>query len=203
MNVFSGRTSCARISIASMPPRTKNTNAVTRYRAPIRLWSTVPRNERTPGFSSQCCWRRSSTATLTGTSRQGFQVGEELMKLRLRELGGRHLVARLDPLRVEDPPRETPRRVRDRSGGEGVPRRHVREVGADRRARVGAADRVAVDARRSEEDLLAEVREAVALRLRGDGLLRRDPLLEQGSRLSDDLERHVRVLQPAVLRALP
>src|SRR3954449_11019248 len=101
--VFDGRASCARINTASKPPRRKKTNAVTRYRAPIRLWSTVPKNERIPGSSSHSCPRRSSTARLMARSRERFQVDEQLVELRLRQLRGRHLVARLDLLRIDDP----------------------------------------------------------------------------------------------------
>ena len=48
-----GEASCARISIASTPAITKNTQAVSMKRMPRRLWLTEVKKPRQPGGSRQ------------------------------------------------------------------------------------------------------------------------------------------------------
>ena len=125
-------------------------------------------------------------------------------ELSAREVGARHLVAGLEVLRVEDPAGEVARRVRQR-GRRASERRLARCVrsGPIVAARVRAGDRVAVHARRAEEHLLAALE--LGRRRRRGGLRPRATASASnvGPRLGDDEERHVRVLQPAELGALP
>ncbi len=46
--VLPGRASCARMISASTPPIRKNANAVQKYSRPIRLWSVVVSQLRSP-----------------------------------------------------------------------------------------------------------------------------------------------------------
>src|SRR4051812_33961401 len=126
-------------------------------------------------------------------SSEALQVVEKVLQLRSREVGRGHVVARLFVLRVENPPCELARRVGQYAGADEAAACEVGEVGADLPARIRAGDRVAVDAPRAEEHLLA------LLECRGWRRARRltlgcEPRVESIARLSDDDERHVRVL---------
>src|SRR5581483_6686639 len=91
--------------------------------------------------------------------------------------------------------------VRDRERGERRPSGDVRQVGADLAARAGAADRVTARARAAEEEPPAAGGER-ARRRGGRPTLPREPAVEGRGRIRYDVDAHVRVLQPAELRAL-
>src|SRR3954454_5547098 len=102
---------------------------------PIRLWSTVVSQPRTPGLSFQIVsrrLRRTSVAAgaVTVTSAQLRQVGDDRVVLLLPQAQARHLRPRLDALRVLDPAEEVARRVGDRVGGEGFATGQVGQVRA-------------------------------------------------------------------------
>ena len=116
--------------------------------------------------------------------------------------GRRHPVAGLDVLRVEDPAGEVRRRVRERPGAER--RRLATWVRSGPICRWRSCRRsVAVLAGRAEQDLLAALELGVRRRRRRAAASRASHALELGARLGDDVQRHVRVLEPAELRALP
>src|SRR5687768_3908492 len=100
-NVFSGTASWTRRSSASTPPMMKKTKAVTTYRMPIRLWSTVVSHETRTlvavGLRIRGC--RVVTATAIGApcygegsraSPQAPEVLDERFDLILGEVVVRH-----------------------------------------------------------------------------------------------------------------
>src|SRR4051794_21281896 len=121
-----GCASCRRISSASIPPTRKKPKAVTPYRMPIRLWSTVVNHDAKPVMArgrrrmAGCSSIRSTSAgVVTVGSRtvaisrlpecgwrslQRIQVGDQLSDLVLAEIEVRHHRSRLHGGRVEEPP---------------------------------------------------------------------------------------------------
>src|SRR3954467_11112053 len=79
-------------------------------------------------------------------SLQTPEIREHRVQLVAAELDRRHLVARLQALRVEDPAGEVARRVADGAGADVTACRGVGQVGTDLSQRRCAGDRVAVRA---------------------------------------------------------
>src|SRR6476660_3982552 len=123
-----GRASCERISSASSPPTRKKKNEVTKYRTPIRLWSTVviqPQNPAVDVGGRNTDRRRTPTGSSTASairrlrsgrpgSLQGLQIPYQRLDLGIAQdrsagLSARpdlHVVPGLDRLRVAQPVRK-------------------------------------------------------------------------------------------------
>ena len=134
-------------------------------------------------------------------SPQALEVGDELRELRRRQVQVRHLVARLDVLRVA-------RSTRARSSGvfgivsaASVVRDCRRASGRGRRRRSRVVPRIVwqLAARPARNAAAPRALAAAAGRA---GLPGRRARPERGRRLGDDVDRHVRVLEPAELGAL-
>src|SRR5262245_38871185 len=113
-SVLSGNASCARMTMASTPPTTKNTSAVAMYIRPSRLWSTVTTHSCSASISDQSTARapairgRSAGSTyptvLTGRpSLERREVRVHLVELAIGQLHVRHEIPRLHVLRIADP----------------------------------------------------------------------------------------------------
>ena len=120
---------------------------------------------------------------------------------RVVELEVGHLVARLHVLRVAIQRARSPGVFGIVSAASVRPRREVRQVGADVAAARRAADRVAARAGSASRND-ARPRALGASRARAGCACSRASARNCGRRLGDDLERHVRVLEPAELGAL-
>src|SRR3954463_14490541 len=88
----------------------------------------------------------------------------------------RHVDARLDAVRIEDPAREMADAVGYRAGAERLPGPQVCEAGRLARAGHGSLDRVAHRAAAADEDLAAAALLFARRLERGLGLARRPPL---------------------------
>src|SRR5215204_154853 len=130
---------------------------------------------------------------ISPASLQALQVVEQRLQVCGLKDVLRHAVAGLDLLRVHDPAREVPARILQSARGDGRPAREVRQVGADRAARVRPPDAVAHHAWRRHEDLPA-ARLLRGRRLGGGLELVVVPSLELLGAFDHDRERHVRVL---------
>src|SRR5271166_1065075 len=112
---------------ASKPPSSRNANAVTIYRSPIFLWSTVESQPVMPGFvfhisssslaeTSACDatlgTRSAEAVTTSAPLLQCLQIGADTFELGTRYLHGRHPSARFDGLRIGDPTRQRTDRMR-------------------------------------------------------------------------------------------
>src|SRR5882724_4927349 len=105
-----GCASCARMNSASRPALKKKKNAVTMYRMPMRLWSTVVKKPGIPGASSHT---PSTTSSVTGTTGSGscsvvisieaLEVADDGLRLRRGQVDARHQHTRLRGGRVGDP----------------------------------------------------------------------------------------------------
>src|SRR5262245_20307242 len=96
-----------------MPPIRKNANAVTPYRIPIFLWSTLVNQLQNPcvALGRRRTPRAPTAGTLTlatdpSRSRQALQVGDQRPDLVLAEVVVRHLGAHLHGIRIPQPRRQ-------------------------------------------------------------------------------------------------
>src|SRR6266542_4443087 len=132
-----GCASWSRMNRASIPPITKNANAVIPYRIPIRLWSTVVIQLQNPVVA---VGRRSrpllapSVRTLTVAiaarppSLQRHQVGDQRLHLLVGEPVVGHPRPRLHRGGVLQPPFQVGPVHGEDAAGEAVPAHQVREV---------------------------------------------------------------------------
>src|SRR4051794_2474085 len=132
---FLGPASCTRMSSARIPPSRKNTKAVRMNRRPMSLWSVDVSQPTNPGRRPQVRSRASISATSAADAAaappesgpfpaplrratdasglfQALQVIEQRVHVPGPDRVHRHADARLDPLRVDDPARQVPPRVR-------------------------------------------------------------------------------------------
>src|SRR6185312_14942187 len=114
--------SWTRMISASMPPRIKKTSAVTRYRLPIVLWSTVASTPKRPGGVSHVRVRRSTGAVAMGARvattnplLERLEVRGERLQVARRHRHVGHVAARLDRLCADDPPHQIGLCVRQRA----------------------------------------------------------------------------------------
>src|SRR3954453_19724444 len=100
------------------------------------LWSTVARTPYSPGAVSQMRVRRSPNgAGMVVVAMmplfQRLEIREQRLQIGRRDGHHRHVVARLDRLRVADPPREVAARVRERARRQGHTAREMGEIRAN------------------------------------------------------------------------
>ena len=191
---------------ASTPPARKKPSVAKRYIRPIRLWSVVVSQPSTPGRCAQIRSRRSLVELRREPrppSPQALQVGGERVDLRAVERERRASSRRASRAAGRRSSRGA------RAGSFGI----VSAASMRREAtcvRSGPAVAAAPPCRGScgSPSRPARGRSPAPRRCsrrraaRGDARLVREPGAERGRRLGDDLDRHVRVLQPAELRAL-
>ena len=124
------------MSSASTPPTAKKKSVVSRYRMPMRLWSTVATQANRPllalgsGRVLEHCgrWRRCSS--------QALEEADEVIHLGVGQVQVGHLAARLDGLRVLQPARQVGRRVLQDAGAQRAAARQMGQIGGDVRIAV-------------------------------------------------------------------
>src|SRR5713226_2646328 len=146
------------MSSASRPPTMKKTSAVTPYRIPMRLWSTVVTQPHHPLVAVGRASRRrgrgavpyspSPATEAIGSqpppSLQAFEIRDQRTDLVLCEPEARHVRARLDRRRIVQPVAEVAGVVLEGGPCERGPAREVGQVGADGSGRpLHPVDRVA------------------------------------------------------------
>ena len=194
-------------SSASTPPATKNASVAKKYRSPIRLWSTVVSQPRTPGRSSQIRSSRSTRVALGGRRDDGVTSGSPGRRRRSR----RARAPLSGSAGIRSPgltccgsaihAREVRGVVRDRHRGERLRVARCVRSGPTLPRRAACRGSVAAGAR-----LRQKTRPPAPL-LRVAGERARFAMFASHARNSaggsaTTVERHVRVLEPAELGAL-
>src|SRR5665213_678768 len=132
---------------------------------------------------------------------QGFQIRYNITQLGLVQTNNRHVHARLHRLRICYPSRKRSRSIIDQARGYGQSSGDVRQIGAHAPECAAPAYGMACAARTSEDTLTCG-RSGVDWWRCCLFALRCSPRLILDRRLCYDSEGHVRMLQPAVFRAL-
>src|SRR5438128_9480838 len=183
---------------ASRPPTRKKTSAVTPYRTPIRLWSTVVTQLHHPLVAVGRASRRRGRGAMPyspspATEAIGSQPPPSLQRLEIRdqrvdlvlcEPEVRHVRSGLDRRRIVQPVAEVAGVVLEGGARERGPAGEVRQVGADGPLRpLHPIDRVAAHSAAGREDLLALRRERAGRWQLGRFRLLFGPCLELGGAL--------------------
>src|SRR4051812_26317044 len=142
----------------------------------------------------------SLTATF-GSSLKCSQIRDHCLQIICRHGIGRHPSARLDALWIENPARQRAWSIWQRLGRKHPPAGDMRKVWAQTGPGIRAAYRVTHEAGMGQENLATAHRFRIWWISRGFQLLLL-PFLKFGDRLSNNLEPHVGVLQPAKFCAL-
>jgi len=201
-----GVASCTRITSANTPEIAKKISAVTTYRTPMRLWSTVPKYPGIPGASSQTSRMSSGSGALGRGQRGGHlrpsRYADDRLHVVARDRRGRHERPRFVVPRVLDPALQIARRVLEGLGADTRARTKVREIRSEETVRAGAAHGVTARARIRRERELAARRE-LRLGHRCEVLFVCEPDRVLARRSGDDAEAHLGVLESAELGADP
>src|SRR6266849_9510441 len=128
----------------------------------MRLWSTVViQDQRTlPAVSFCVALMYAACVAMRVLLFQAQEISGECFGLLAAHAEVRHQRARLQVARVLDPLGHVLRRVRHQVGAQGLPAPEVRQVRSEYSAR-NPRDRVAADAGRLGEELLALLREGI------------------------------------------
>src|SRR6185437_8851888 len=135
-------------------------------------------------------------------SLQTLQILNDRLQISVRQILLRHLVARLERLRVSDPLRHVIARVLECRRRDHVATADLRQVWTNVRTRGRAVNRMTHHTRRPKEDLLPAFLRITQGRY-GLLCLVLSPCVELFLRLGDYPQRHLRVLKSAVFGALP
>src|ERR1700676_1596863 len=137
---------------------------------------------------------------IQSTSAKSLQIDRHLIRLLTAQTHGRHFAPRFDDSRIVNPRHQAFERVTRRAGGYRLPAHEMREIRTVSAICSRACNCVAVDAGRLLEDplswggRLSDVR-WLALLL--------NPAVEIFPRVNVHAQKHLGMLGPAVLRALP